>query len=109
MTISQYRLDIDHADFEFVAAGIVEGGMLNQFSMDYYQGYLRVATTNQGARWTISSNNEWEWQNYERIVDNHLYVLKLNANKNGFNLISHISEGLGKPQESIQSVPLLRS
>lgn len=107
MTISQYRLDIDHADFEFVAAGIVEGGMLNQFSMDYYQGYLRVATTNQGARWTISSNNEWEWQNYERIVDNHLYVLKLNANKDGFNLIAHLSEGLGKPQESIQSVRFL--
>ena len=92
---------------DFVAAGIVEGGMLNQFSMDYYNGYLRVATTNQGATWITNSDNAYSWESYKRFVDNHLYVLKLNAAKDGFTLVSHLSEGLGKPLESIKSVRFL--
>ena len=107
MTISQFSLDVDKAKMDFVAAGIVEGGMLNQFSMDYYNGYLRVATTNQGATWITNSDNAYSWESYKRFVDNHLYVLKLNAAKDGFTLVSHLSEGLGKPLESIKSVRFL--
>merc|ERR1712224_606130 len=32
------------------ATGIVPGYTLNQFSFDYYQGYLRVATTTNAVR-----------------------------------------------------------
>ena len=107
MTISQFALDVTLAKVEFVAAGIVKGGMLNQFSMDYFNGYLRIATTDQGATWTRSIINTYEWNDYQRFVDNHLYVLKLNKDKDGFDLIGHISEGLGKPLESIKSVRFL--
>lgn len=102
MTISQFSIDVDFATMTYVGATLVEGGMLNQFSMDAYNGYLRVATTNNGGRWEVINSNEWS--NWQRIVENHLYVLKLNPSKESFNLISHISEGLGKPNESIQSV-----
>ena len=48
LTISQFELDLDKANINYVAAAIVDGSMLNQFSMDYYNGHLRVATTNIG-------------------------------------------------------------
>jgi len=35
----------------YVASGRVDGWLLNQFAMSEYQGYLRVATT----------DNDWEW------------------------------------------------
>ena len=102
MTISQFELDVDLATMTFVGATLVEGGMLNQFSMDEYDGYLRVATTNNIATWTVV--NSYEWVDYKRTVENHLYILKLNRSSEDFSLIDHLSEGLGQPGESIQSV-----
>lgn len=102
MTISQFELDVDLATMTFVGATLVEGGMLNQFSMDEYDGYLRVATTNNIATWTVV--NSYQWADYKRTVENHLYVLKLNRSSQDFRLIDHLSEGLGQPGESIQSV-----
>ena len=105
MTISMFDLDVDEAKMTYVAATIVEGGALNQFSMDEYLGYFRVATTNIGGSWTISS--DWFWNNYVRHISNHLYVLKVNRAQADFDLVGHMSEGLGKPDESIQSVRFL--
>ncbi|HNX16628.1 MAG TPA: beta-propeller domain-containing protein [Bacilli bacterium] len=102
MTISQFSIDIDAADMTFVGAAIVEGGMLNQFAMDEYDGYLRVATTYQGATWKSVSG--YYWYDYERVVSNHLYILKIDPENQTFDLIAHLSEGLGKPGESIKSV-----
>lgn len=107
MTISQFDLDVDEAQMTYVAATIVEGGALNQFSMDEYQGYFRVATTNNAGSWTITS--QWFWNDYKRTVTNHLYVLKVNRAEANFDLIGHLSEGLGKPDESIQSVRFLQN
>lgn len=98
MTISQHKLLLDKAGSEFVAAGTVEGGMLNQFSMDEYNGYLRVATGN-----VVGKATEERFSFTTEII-NSLYILRVNSAHAGFNVISHISEGIGKPNERIMSV-----
>jgi len=40
-----YRLHIEGGNITCEASGVVPGYILNQFSMDEYKGYLRVATT----------------------------------------------------------------
>lgn len=47
---SIYAFSLDDGEFSYAARGTVEGTLLNQFSLDEYGGYLRVATTQQG--WT---------------------------------------------------------
>jgi len=101
MTISQYALDIELAKLEYVAAVIVNGASLNQFSMDTYDGYLRVATTDRRASWSIA--DIWGWTSTSQ-VDNHLYILRLNEESRTFDVIGHLSENLGKPGEDIKSV-----
>ncbi len=45
---SIYRIHIEGDKVEYVANGEVPGMVLNQFSMDEYDGYFRVATTTHG-------------------------------------------------------------
>ena len=45
---SIHRIHIDSDEIEYVASGEVPGIVLNQFSMDEYEGYFRVATTTHG-------------------------------------------------------------
>ena len=53
-----HKFDITGAGpAEYVASGSVEGHMLNQFSMDEHDGYLRVATTN-GPPWGFEDDSE---------------------------------------------------
>ena len=40
-----YRVSINGANLSFDAKGIVPGYVLNQYSMDEYNGYFRIATT----------------------------------------------------------------
>ncbi len=42
---------------EYVASGMVEGSLLNQFSMDEYDGYLRILTTD-GTPWSEQNQSE---------------------------------------------------
>jgi len=49
---SVHRIHIDGDTIEYVASGEIPGMVLNQFSMDEYQGYFRVATTT-GAGWIV--------------------------------------------------------
>ena len=42
---SIHRIQIDGAQLDYVASGEVAGMILNQFSMDEYDGYFRLATT----------------------------------------------------------------
>lgn len=49
-----YRVKLDHEKVTFEAQGSVPGYVLNQFSMDEYNGYFRVATT---VGWGINSTN----------------------------------------------------
>jgi uncharacterized secreted protein with C-terminal beta-propeller domain len=59
------ELDISdtHGKLEFVALGTVAGHVLDQFSVDEYNGFLRIATTE--GWWTSATN--------------HLFVLKQNG------------------------------
>ncbi len=59
-----YRIHIDGGNIENKASGGVPGGVLNQFSMDEYDGYLRIATT----------TNSWDREG----VRNNVYVLNMN-------------------------------
>jgi inhibitor of cysteine peptidase len=43
---SIYRVSIDTVHLYFRAKGTVAGSILNQYSMDEYDGYFRIATTN---------------------------------------------------------------
>jgi uncharacterized secreted protein with C-terminal beta-propeller domain len=57
---------VDGTKIGFAGGGMVEGSILNQFSMDEYEGSLRVATSN------------WQRENV-----NALYVLDENLNETG--------------------------
>ena len=46
---------ITDGGLEAKASGTVQGTLLNQYSMDEYQGYLRIATTSGG--WSTDSSN----------------------------------------------------
>ena len=78
----------------FQAVGQVYGIAVNQFAMDEYQGYFRIATTEN--RWRQDNND------FVSTVTNRLYVLEDNQD-GGFDIIGFIDEGIGKPGESIVS------
>lgn len=54
----------------YKAAGLIPGRILNQYSMDEYNGYFRIATT-EGNPWGDSSEN---------ISKNNIYILDDNLN-----------------------------
>ena len=59
-----YRFAMDHGTLTYSGKGAVPGRILNQFSLDEYDGYLRVATTNGEM-----------WRTDEYTSKNNLYVL----------------------------------
>jgi inhibitor of cysteine peptidase len=60
---SVHRIHIEGAEIEYMASGDVPGMVLNQFSMDEYDGYFRIATTTWG-----------------ETTANHVYVLDMELN-----------------------------
>jgi len=62
-TTAIHRIHIDGPEIEYVASGEIPGMVLNQFSMDEYDGYFRVAATTQ-----------------EQTSRNHLYTLDMDLN-----------------------------
>jgi uncharacterized secreted protein with C-terminal beta-propeller domain/predicted small secreted protein len=52
-----HRFDITGRNADYVASGSIQGHLLNQFSMDEHDGFLRVATTD-GAPWGFSEDAE---------------------------------------------------
>ncbi|MFP3985789.1 MAG: beta-propeller domain-containing protein [Candidatus Bathyarchaeia archaeon] len=77
-----YRISLEGGNIESQASGEVRGRVLNQFSMDEYDGYFRVATTT-GSLWGGESQN-------------HVYVLNMSLG-----IVGRL-EGLA-PRESIYS------
>lgn len=86
--ILRFALAEDHT-LVFQAIGIVKGSPLNQFSMDEYDGYFRIATT--GYDYTPTS-----W-----TITNTLYVLDATS-LDEMTLAGEL-DGLGKPNERIYS------
>jgi uncharacterized secreted protein with C-terminal beta-propeller domain len=60
-----YRVSINGANLSFDAKGIVPGSILNQYSMDEYNNYFRVATTVSTGSWV------------NRDQHNNLYILNM--------------------------------
>lgn len=58
-----YKITIDKTSISMDAQGKVKGSVLNQFSMDEHNGYLRIATT-EGSAWGTEANSK-----------NHLFIL----------------------------------
>ena len=74
-----YRVEIDGTHMVFQAKGIVPGYVLNQYSMDEYNDYFRIATT-------VSTGS---WVNREE--HNNLYVLNMNLDVVG--KIENLAQG----------------
>lgn len=51
-----HKISVNNGAIEYKASGEVNGNVLNQFSMDEYNGYFRIATTT-GNTWNSSSSN----------------------------------------------------
>lgn len=66
-----YKLAIDQTDIAFAAKGVVNGTILNQFSMDEYGRNFRIATT-------ANDNEGWNRDSY-----NNLYILDEDLNEIG--------------------------
>jgi inhibitor of cysteine peptidase len=64
---SIYRVRVTGSEFSFEAKGNVLGYVLNQYSMDEYDGYFRLATTSQK----------------NQTQQNNIYVLDANLNVTG--------------------------
>jgi inhibitor of cysteine peptidase len=83
------KIGIDNGNIDYVGKGEVSGRLLNQFSMDEYEGFLRVATTVDAT---------WNWRSSEQSSpsQNNVYVLD-----SGMRLVGSL-EDLA-PGESIYS------
>ena len=72
------------------ATGTVDGDLLNQFSMDEYDGYLRVVTTEWNNAYTIYEDKDYGFTNYQytdSTQTNGLYVFD-----SGMNLVGALDE-----------------
>ena len=73
-----YRFDIA-GGLEVAAAGTVPGGLDGQFSMDEYQGNLRLVTTTHSYSYTTYTDKAMDFENYKWHEDeetaNGLYIL----------------------------------
>jgi uncharacterized secreted protein with C-terminal beta-propeller domain len=74
-----HRISISQSDIKYEATGTVQGHILNQFSMDEFQGYFRVATTAY-AGWTGRGSGQ----------TTNVYVLNINLK-----IVGRV-EGLGR-------------
>lgn len=84
--ILKFEMNIEDARLDYIAQGIVDGRIDNQYWMDEYQGYLRVVTT--------------DWN----PVKNQLFILKEKKDTDDLEIVGSITSGLGKPDETVYSV-----
>lgn len=66
-----FKFALAGTDITFVASSEVKGSLLNQFSMDEYNGYFRIATT-EGFAWDEAAPSK-----------NHLFILDGSMNQVG--------------------------
>jgi len=71
-----HRIHVENGNVEPAASGGVPGHVLNQFSMDEYNGFFRIATT---------TGQVWGWG--ESASKNHVYILDL-----GLSLIGRLED-----------------
>lgn len=71
---------INAADLTVAATGTVKGFLESQFSMDEYEGKLRLVTTQEPEHYTVYTDEKhgfenWEWPEEEEASSNGLYIL----------------------------------
>ncbi|MGI6787118.1 MAG: beta-propeller domain-containing protein [Acholeplasmataceae bacterium] len=76
----------EKGNLEYVGSQEVEGYVRDQYFLDVHEGMIRVVTT------------------YGKGRTNHLYILKTRAESDNLELLSHLTEGLGKENEDVKSV-----
>jgi inhibitor of cysteine peptidase len=80
------RLALSGGSVELAATGTVPGYLESQFSMDEYDGYLRLVTTVNVSEYSVYTDEEMGFTNYKWGEDrqtNSLYVLDLDMNMTG--------------------------
>lgn len=72
-------IDLNSGKLSLRATGVVPGRLLNQFSLDAKDGYLRLAVTERGNDWKIYWDKDYDFTNYvwqEGMPEsNSVYVL----------------------------------
>jgi len=84
--IMQFDLNAETASIDYVGSQNVLGSIRSQYWMDEYDGYFRIVTST--------------WQG----SINRLYILQADSETDVLNVISMTHEGIGKPNERVQSV-----
>jgi len=72
------RFDVTDGGISFTGSCTVPGRLLNQFSMDEYNGFLRLVTTTYSSSYSVYSDEKMGWSNYvwrEDLSANALYIL----------------------------------
>jgi uncharacterized secreted protein with C-terminal beta-propeller domain len=67
-----HRIHVEDGEIKYRASGEVPGHVLNQFSMDEFNGHFRIATT---------TGEVWGWG--QTTSKNHVYILNMNLNITG--------------------------
>jgi uncharacterized secreted protein with C-terminal beta-propeller domain len=73
-----HRITIDGASISYQATGTVSGHVLNQFSMDEYNGNFRIATTGYGLSQVASTGAVWssgQQQTNLYVLDSGLHII----------------------------------
>ena len=83
-----HRISINGSDISYEATGIVTGHVLNQFSMDEYNGYFRIATTDNGIIYPVMTGAATY---YQPRTETNLYVLDSSLHTTG--LLAGLSPG----------------
>ena len=82
------RFSVEHGEMTLAASGTVPGTLESQFSMDEYEGYLRLVTTQDTYSYTVYTDEERGFVNYDWHDDsnsswNNLYVLDADLSISG--------------------------
>jgi uncharacterized secreted protein with C-terminal beta-propeller domain len=73
-----HRISIDGGSISYQATGTVSGHVLNQFSMDEYNGNFRIATTGYGLSQVASTGAVWssgQQQTNLYVLDSGLHII----------------------------------
>ena len=94
-----------------IGVGKVPGNVLNQFSLDFYEGHLRVATTVRGRSACVlldegNPTSSCQWKQIRGPI-NRITILKMPSDESGDETLMEVTgrtEPLGRPGESIFAV-----
>jgi len=84
--IMKFAIHSNNATFEYLGQTVIDGGVQNSYWMDEHDDHLRVVTSQ-----------------FNPVI-NRLFILKHNPENDHLDLVGSITNGLGKPGETVYSV-----